>query len=376
MNIVPYPVVVVVLAFYKKKSLNFTLTQVVSDRFCAIQIHLNNSESLIVIAVYLPCSNYSSDEYLSYFQDLQSAVSAYKSYDPVIITGDFNVNFANVNHHCDRKQLVMDFIDAHSLYIVSQSSVCGGLNYTFFFTSCCSMLDYIIANSSIANEILSCLIHPLHPLNLSDHLPISISLNVICELINSTENHLNRTQAVESDSITLYSEAVSLVTRPSIGIAGQSISELNNEIVYVSNVMKSAALNYLPLVKNKSKPRFDSPELKDLCDVSKSVWKRWNAGGRPILGPLYEVKKNANKRVHSCVANCYAILECQDIQQRDRMFRKGDRYHFKLICKQKSTCKKLFVGNETITDQTEIIKLLKSFGNTSLHLHLLVLILS
>lgn len=266
-----------------KKSLNFTLTQVVSDRFCAIQIHLNNSESLIVIAIYLPCSNYSSDEYLSYFQDLQSAVSAYKSYGPVIITGDFNVNLADVNHHCDRKQLVMDFIDSHSLYIVSQSSVCGGPNYTFFSTSC-SMLDYIIANSSIANEILSCLIHPLHPLNLSDHLPISISLNVICESINSSENHSNRTRAVESDSITLYSEAVSLVTRPLIGIAGQSISELNNEIMYVSNVMKSAALNYLPLVKNKSKPRFDSPELKDLCDVSKGVWKRWNAGGRPISG--------------------------------------------------------------------------------------------
>lgn len=68
-----------------------------------------------------------------------------------------------------------------------------------------------------------------------------------------------------------------------------------------------------------------------------------------------EVKKNANKRVRSCVANCYAILECQDIQRRDRMFRKGDRSRFKLICKQKSTCKKLFVGNETITDQTEII---------------------
>ena len=189
MNIVPYPVVVVVLAFYKKKSLNFTLTQVVSDRFCAIQIHLNNSESLIVIAVYLPCSNYSSDEYLSYFQDLQSAVSAYKSYDPVIITGDFNVNFANVNHHCDRKQLVMDFIDAHSLYIVSQSSVCGVLNYTFFSSSCCSTLDYIIANSFIASEFLSCRIYPLHPLNLSDHLAISISLNVTCESTNSTENH-------------------------------------------------------------------------------------------------------------------------------------------------------------------------------------------
>ena len=72
--------VVVVL---EKKSLNVTpLTQVVSDHFCAIQIHLNNSESLIVIVVYLPCSNYPSDEYLSYFQDLQSAVSAYESYGP------------------------------------------------------------------------------------------------------------------------------------------------------------------------------------------------------------------------------------------------------------------------------------------------------
>ena len=231
------------------------------------------------------------------------------------------------------------------------------------------MLDYIIADSSIANETLSCLIHSLHPLNLSDHLPISIPLNVTCELTNSTENHsnnINLTRAVESDSITLYSESVSLVTRPLIGIAGQSISELNNEIVYVSNVMKSAALNYLPLVKNKKKlkPRFDSPELKDLCDVSKSAWKRWNAGGRPISGPLYEVKKNANKKVRSCVMNCYAILERQNIRRRDRMFRNGDRSRFKLFSKQKSTCKKLFVENETITDQTEIVEEFRKYFST------------
>ena len=74
---------------------------------------------------------------------------------------------------------------------------------------------------------------------------------------------------------------MSLVTRPLIGIVGESISELNNEFVYVSNVMKFAALNYLPLVKNKkkTKPRFVSPELRDLCDATKSAWKRWNAGG-------------------------------------------------------------------------------------------------
>ena len=144
-------------------------------------------------------------------------------------------------------------------------------------------------------------------------MPISISLNVTCESTNSTENHLHRinwTQAVESDSITLYSEAVSLVTRPLIGIAGQSISELNNEICY---------------------PKL--PELKDLCDAGKCAWTRWNAGSRPISGPLYEDKKNANKRVRSCVTNCYAIVERQDIQRRNRMFGNGDRSRFKLFSK-------------------------------------------
>ena len=228
------------------------------------------------------------------------------------------------------------------------------------------MLDYIIADSSIANETLSCLIHSLHPLNLSDHLPISIPLNVTCELTNSTENHSNKinlTRAVESDSITLYSESVSLVTRPLIGIAGQSISELNNEIVYVTNVMKSAAVNYLPFVKNKKKSK-SSPELKDLCDARKCAWKRWNSGCKPILGSLYEDKKNANKRVCSCVTNCYTIFERQDIQRRDRMFTNGDISHFKLIIKQKPTCKKLFVGNKTINDQTEIVEVFRKYFST------------
>ena len=120
------------VGFLWKKSLNvIPRTNITSDRFCVTQLQLQNSTYLTLIAVYLPCCNYSDNTYTSYFEDLQSVISSYEPDGPVIICGDFNVDFLN-HSQCSRSRLLNELVDNHSLYIVSQSSQFSGPNYTFF----------------------------------------------------------------------------------------------------------------------------------------------------------------------------------------------------------------------------------------------------
>ena len=235
-----------------RKSLHVVpLTEISSDRFCAIQLQPSNSPPITIISVYLPCSAYSNDTYSSYFQDLQSVIGRYEVNGPIIICGDFNVDVSS--HHSDSRQMqLVDLLDTHSLYIVSQSSLHQGPNYTFFRDSHFSTLDYIVASSSIASTTLSCFTHLYHPLNLSDHLPLSISLDMVCPSVIpsvSSRHHVNWAQAVESDKISLYEQAVTLVIQPLLYINNQSIENINDEICFVCQVLLSSAESYLPLKK-------------------------------------------------------------------------------------------------------------------------------
>ena len=97
-----------------RKSLHAVpLPQLASNRHCAIQLHLNNSTCLTVMAVYLPSSNYSQEEYHSHFHDFQSTVATLETSGPVILLGDFNVDTSKpVSARNYRNDLFDDFISA------------------------------------------------------------------------------------------------------------------------------------------------------------------------------------------------------------------------------------------------------------------------
>lgn len=77
---------------------------------------------------------------------------------------------------------------------------------------------------------------------------------------------------------------------PLLTISGQSMDEINNEIMFVSKMLVSPAINYLPMFSNKvkkNKIQFNSPKLTELSNNSMNTWRIWNASGRPIAGPVY-----------------------------------------------------------------------------------------
>ena len=125
-----------------KKSIQTSLIEIDSDRICGIQIELEDC-LLSVLSVYLPCSGQNLEEFSGYVKELQSIVCALQSCGPVMLAGDFNAHLPN---YCstpnEQGHILSEFIDQNQLY-----------------------------------PVISCRTIGHHPLNLSDHLPITISMN-------------------------------------------------------------------------------------------------------------------------------------------------------------------------------------------------------
>ena len=127
--------------------------------------------------MYLPSTDYDIDEYKLYLNELESAISALQSVEPVIITGDFNAHYQRWAV-IQTLRGVYDLIDRNSLFAVSCSSITTGPNYTYISGQTATTVDYILVNTKLVPYMNSCEILTPDPLNLSDHLPISVSICV------------------------------------------------------------------------------------------------------------------------------------------------------------------------------------------------------
>lgn len=262
-------------------------------------------------------SIYPNNTYSSY---VHSIIGRYEADGPVNICGDFNVDVSS-SRHCDlRRTQLADLLDTHSLYIVSQSSIHQGPEYTFFRDSCPSTLDYIVASSFITSTALTCFTHLHHPLNLSDHLPLSISVDLLflsTILSVSPPQHVYLAHAVESDRISLYEQAIALVIQPLSNIKDQSIENLNDKTCFVCWVLLSTAQSYLLLRKHTKRRETSSIALSSRIYAEA-------ASRHGVPGMTYLTKKGANQRVKQCGNKLHASQIWDNIQCRDKMFKKMD----------------------------------------------------
>ena len=236
---------------WRKSIQAIPLTNIVSNRLCAIQLRLNDASCVTIIAVYLPSTNYAREDFVESFQELQSIVSACQSDGPVMIVGDFNVNVKTADRNY-RNELFDNFLDANSLLVLSQTLLCQGPDYTFFTNTQNSTLDYILTDVDFYDNVLNCIVHPHHPLNLSDHLPLTTTLKLCCEeQVHLTQPilRLNWRFAVETGVVCTYEDGMNKVIKPLLDLRGQTLGEIDNEIQFVSNMMIQTAANHIPKMK-------------------------------------------------------------------------------------------------------------------------------
>ena len=265
-------------------------------QICAI----STSSPILVIGVYLPTTNSPTDEYHHCLHTIENLINRHQDM-PVIVAGEFNAHIGTrggprgSGDTNNQGSLLLEMISNNDLYVSSLSCISTGPLYTFFRENTMTTTDYIIVDALHSSMVSECSTLELHPLNSSDHLPLSIHLSVptICSCSTPSPARLNWKDTCEDGSIAAYAAAVDEVIRPLLGKTYNSPSEVGEELSFVSSHLSMAASSLIPRVKTRprNKKHFSSnPQLRELSSKCKAAWRKWRDAGRPRLGPEYEKK--------------------------------------------------------------------------------------
>ena len=223
-----------------------------------------------------------------------------------------------------------------------------------------STVDYVILNLSAAH--ISDHVETLndHPLNTSDHLPLSVSVLATPTLAEESGRgpSVNWDRAVQSNLIPEYIARVGPLLSPLLGRSYSSVEELEQEVSSVCSLLVSAAVDTLPTFKTTApkKRKFTDGELKRMCNSNRSTWSSWNMAGRPNSGPLWEEKKRLKKTIRERIHLLRGVEVRKKISRIDQQFKSGDKNRFKLRKSASTPAAKLRVDGRVISDCSDVLE--------------------
>lgn len=288
-----------IVAILWKKTLNNKVRRIEceSDRICVIEVtDACESGSLFVIGIYLPHQTCKITSFTQHVNILSDLIARYCTSGEVIIIGDANNHFSNEwgnrfwgkTTHTAKK--LLQVIEAHKLHIIDgNDETCNGPAYTFNVKGVgCSYIDHCICTERLRSNIVSCTVLEDNPLNLSDHLPLSILLNIknsnITKQNRISPNSLPAWHKLSKQQIKyIYSDAME---EQAIEIKEQImiLNTLNDRellIVQLEKVLKNIVDciiyhgNKIPKSKYRKqlKPYWNA-ELKHLSQQNKQAWNK------------------------------------------------------------------------------------------------------
>ena len=351
-------------AILRKKSIPAApMSNLKSDRVCDIQIPIKDSNPLTILGVYMPSSDQPQDKYNEHLTTIDQVISTTPTSSPLLITGDLNCHLGQVGgsrssaEPNDRGMLWKKLIDRHTLYVPSLSQLATGPVYTYSSGPNFTTLDYIIENVASSSAMVSCRVEDEHPLNTSDHLPITSELNLtLLTSTSATPDHaaLNWTAAIRDGCVSQYAAETDRGIAPLLKKDYSSTEEIESDITLVSKLLIDSSYSTIPILRchyNSSNRVYDS-QLSSLCWQSRQAFQEWKAGGRPRSGPLYEARRESKKKVQQHLSKCRAQIERKKIQKRDQSFRSYHPRRFQTRTKRNGGESLLIEGSITSDPST------------------------
>ena len=148
--------------------------------------------------------------------------------------------------------LVHELLQRCDLFVTSLSNHATDPDYTFWRDDTHTTADYVLMDVDAASIMSSCMVHEVACLNTSDHLPISVTVEVPIYCTENTDDNSARidwTKAELSSATVSFQAAVSEIVNQLIGSMHDSIDSINEEIQLVTKHIVNAAKQTLPCVK-------------------------------------------------------------------------------------------------------------------------------
>ena len=306
-----------------RKEINATAISLISsDRICGLRVKSPHPISPLLECTYLV--------QIWAWNELERVVSEHQHSGPVVIMGDFNARLGvlggvrGIGEPNQQWVHLHQFITRCNLYAVSRPQ------YTFQNSLSQTTVDYILVSHDTTEYMLQCFTHDHAPLNNSDHLPITATLqfshSTAIPQEQLTKNRIQWAKALKDTHLHGYQKSVSSFVAPLIGRSYSSAEEINDEI---TEEICSAALQSLPLCKSsvKVKKWYTDQTLSRLASAKKAAWDKWSANGRPREGPLYDAKIKTRAEFRKRMRVC---AERKRIQHFDEKFKLKSSSRFRI----------------------------------------------
>lgn len=239
-----------------KKSLNLiNFPHQLSDRVCGAQLFLPQSGILTILGVYMPSSESPEDVYSFQLEVVDESLSKIHPSSPVLLVGDLNCHLGHLggprssDTPNSRGWKWKELIDHHSLYVPSLSSLSQGPVHTYHSGSVSSTVDYVVGNHAISQLLTSCCSMDDHPLNTSDHLPLSLNLRLripSSTLASNSSSPLNWRAATTDGSSATYAKCSDDLVRHLIEKDYSSVDELDSDLSSVAESLLSLSKSTIP----------------------------------------------------------------------------------------------------------------------------------
>ncbi len=268
-----------------------------TDRMCAIEVTLPRSRTLYIVSVYMPQQGCRIADYDTHMDALESCMTQWSG--DVVIMGDVNAHFGpdfgyrGWGRTSKNASCVSEMMERQGAVIWDVSVNCDGPSYTYCSSSgATSYIDHAIVSKSLSDCIRYCRVLPDELCNTSDHLAMSLELEVkvsvhTCE--DPSGNTCTSWHKLSADRI------FEQYTHPLEQTAMRYVPHDNKpeDIVHWSHTdIDSATQDIIFMTKqscsriSKSKSsKYQKPywrkELKELSVAKETAWREWVACGKP-----------------------------------------------------------------------------------------------
>jgi len=296
-----------------------------SGRFISIRYH-TGSIDIIITNVYFPTYKTSVDYTIecSYLIAYIERILTEFSFCKHIIAGDYNFDFADSSSAFG---LFKHVIDNYSMICCDNLSGPQSVNYTYCHSSLLhySWIDHFIVSNDLVNENLAFEIID-NGANLSDHLPISLVLQITTEdLGQPVRNHNSPMQSVlrwdKADLMKYYVNTSSVLQSMSVPTHLLHCNECNCvehkaliNVYYnmIVEALKRADSDCIPKITPKSLKPFWSPSLNKLKQISIDLHNLWRSIGSPTRNSTINAARIKAKYEYKLAIKQARLTSAQD----------------------------------------------------------------
>lgn len=336
-----------------------------SDRICAVEMHIDGS-TLYVIGVYLPHQSCTITSYEHHLAEVEVLISRCSQIGECLVIGDFNCRFGAENgprfegSASKNGASMLRMIERQGLVIFDGEELCKGPTYTFNVEGVGqSYIDHCIGTVGLRNSIARCEIMEEEAENTSDHLPITVHVNVDLIPSGAIIKHKGRIKWSKMSQDEIRAQYTEVLTDQLVTEFGDDLNITNaqNAVPIVAKcIIKSSSK--LPKSKySKGLKPYWSPHLKMLHKQQNTWREEWIKDGKPRAGNLFKSYKDSKRLFRAELrraAKDYERKQMKDLAQNQevdyvafwRMVNRARK-------KQAKVCP-IDLGDKIITDPKEI----------------------